>query len=102
MPSTPSDFKAPSIALPCGSRMPDLRVTVTRAFMAVCSLLLVKRIGGRNGPRLGYAHRGNLARATASALHQHGARALRALAVAHDAEALGDFRVGLEQPAEVA
>src|SRR5262249_50762779 len=32
-PSTPSDFSAPSIALPCGSRMPVLRVTVTRAFI---------------------------------------------------------------------
>src|SRR3954447_11545598 len=32
-PATPSDFSAPSIALPCGSRMPDFRVTVTRAFM---------------------------------------------------------------------
>src|SRR6266508_1915834 len=34
-PSTPSDFSAPSIALPWGSRMPDLRVTVTRAFMTL-------------------------------------------------------------------
>src|SRR5207253_9351137 len=33
MPSTPNDFSAPSMALPCGSRMPDFRVTVTRAFM---------------------------------------------------------------------
>src|SRR3954469_6205820 len=32
-PFTPRDFNAPSIALPCGSRMPDLRVTVTRAFI---------------------------------------------------------------------
>src|SRR5689334_7772084 len=32
-PSTPSDLSAPSIALPCGSRMPDFRVTVTRAFI---------------------------------------------------------------------
>ena len=36
MPSTPSDFKAPSMALPCGSRMPDFSVTVTRAF--ICSV----------------------------------------------------------------
>src|SRR5712672_3374309 len=34
-PPTPSDLSAPSIALPCGSRMPVLRVTVTRAFMDV-------------------------------------------------------------------
>jgi hypothetical protein len=32
-PATPSDFNAPSIALPCGSRTPVLSVTVTRAFM---------------------------------------------------------------------
>jgi hypothetical protein len=32
----PSDFSAPSIALPCGSRMPDFSVTVTWAFMG-CS-----------------------------------------------------------------
>src|SRR3977135_2933801 len=34
-PTTPSDLSGPSIALPCGSRMPVLRVTVTRAFMGV-------------------------------------------------------------------
>src|SRR5580704_8965862 len=34
-PPTPSDLKAPSMALPCGSRIPDFNVTVTRAFMAV-------------------------------------------------------------------
>src|SRR5215470_4308693 len=32
-PATPSDLSAPSIALPWGSRIPVLRVTVTRAFM---------------------------------------------------------------------
>ena len=32
-PSTPSDFSAPSIALPCGSRTPDFKVTTTRAFI---------------------------------------------------------------------
>ena len=36
------------------------------------------------------------------ALHQDRAGALRALALAHDAEALGDFGIGLEQAAEVA
>src|SRR5579872_569145 len=34
-PSTPSDFSAPSMALPCGSRMPDFKVTVTRAFTSL-------------------------------------------------------------------
>ena len=37
-----------------------------------------------------------------SALHQDRSGALRALAFAHDAEALGDLGVGLDQPAEVA
>src|SRR5258707_14260675 len=32
-PLTPSDFRAPSMALPCGSRIPDFKVTVTRAFI---------------------------------------------------------------------
>src|SRR5215204_4427241 len=32
-PAMPSDFRAPSMALPWGSRIPDLSVTVTRAFM---------------------------------------------------------------------
>src|SRR5215470_1976667 len=73
-PSTPSDFSAPSMALPCGSRMPVFRVTVTRAFTSRSS----------------------------SALHQHGTRALRTLVLHQDAEALCDFRVGLEQATEVA
>src|SRR5215813_1264474 len=34
-PATPRERKAPSIALPWGSRIPDFRVTVTRAFIAV-------------------------------------------------------------------
>src|SRR5262245_19743496 len=41
-------------------------------------------------------------RTEGSALHQHRARALRALALAHDAEALGDFGIGLDQAAEIA
>src|SRR5271155_1920765 len=39
-PATPSDLSAPSIALPWGSRMPILSVTVTRAFIA----LLVRHV----------------------------------------------------------
>src|SRR5581483_6164350 len=38
----------------------------------------------------------------ASALHQNRAGAARRLALVHDAEALGDFGIGLEQAAEVA
>src|SRR3954471_23574887 len=71
-PSTPSDFSAPSIALPCGSRMPDFRVTVTRAFTI-----------------------------PASALHQHRAAAGRPLVLHQDAQTLGDFGIGLQQPTEV-
>src|ERR1043165_189678 len=48
-PATPSDFSAPSIALPCGSRTPFFRVTVTRAFMALTSSSS-KRGGGRSAP----------------------------------------------------
>src|SRR6476469_5570723 len=71
-PSTPSDFKAPSMALPCGSRMPDFSVTKTRAFIGRLSL------------------------------HQHRAGAGRAFVFHHDAEPLGDFGVSLKQAAEIA
>src|SRR5262245_23361524 len=37
-----------------------------------------------------------------SALHEHRAGALRALALGHHAETLGDLGVGLDQPAHVA
>src|SRR5580692_552875 len=43
-----------------------------------------------------------VARRRVSALDQHRAGALRPLAFAHDAQALGDFGIGFEQPAEVA
>src|ERR1700719_1030376 len=43
-----------------------------------------------------------VARRRASALDQHRSGALRPLAFVHDAEALGDFGIGFEQPAEVA
>src|SRR5262245_58012814 len=43
-PATPSDLSAPSIALPWGSRMPDLSVTVTRAFIATNVLASGSRI----------------------------------------------------------
>src|SRR3954467_8152235 len=72
MPSTPSDFSAPSMALPCGSRMPVFKVTVTRAFT------------------------------TTSTLHQHRAGADRPLVLHQDAEPLRNFGVGLEQPTEIA
>src|SRR3954452_5400401 len=71
MPSTPSDFSAPSMALPWGSRMPFFNVTVTRAFT------------------------------TTSALHQYRTRARGPFVFHENAEALGDLRIGLQQPAEV-
>src|SRR6185312_6079273 len=73
MPSTPSDFSAPSIALPCGSRMPVFNVTVTRAFTL-----------------------------KTSALDQHRAGARGTLVFHQDAESLGDFRIGFENAAEIA
>src|SRR5882672_2231056 len=71
-PSTPSDFSAPSMALPCGSRMPDFRVTVTRAF---------------TGP--------------ASALHQHRTRTRRPLVLHQNAQTFCHFGIGLQHAAEV-
>src|SRR6266404_6529091 len=73
MPSTPSDFSAPSMALPWGSRMPDFSVTVTRAFTDQASTLHQHRTGAR-GPFV---------------LHQ-------------DAQPLCDLRVGLQEAAEIA
>src|SRR3954453_22865885 len=70
-PSTPSDFSAPSMALPCGSRMPDFSVTVTRAFTF------------------------------ASALHQHRTRAGWALIFHQNTQALRHFGIGLQQPTEI-
>src|SRR5262249_47151762 len=52
-PSTPSDFSAPSIALPCGSRMPDFRVTVTRAF--IVRLQICFPANAFNAPQVGLA-----------------------------------------------
>src|ERR1700688_4737319 len=70
-PSTPSDFSAPSMALPWGSRMPDFSVTVTRAFTGT------------------------------SALDQHRAGAGGPLVFHQDAQTLGDLGIGLEHAAEI-
>src|SRR4051794_25378528 len=94
-PATPSDFSAPSIALPCGSSTPFFRVTVTRAFMK--TLTFEGSGQGRVAMIAGSAN----ALAACLSLHQHGTRALRALVLRHDAEALGDFRIGLEQSAKI-
>src|ERR1700724_3125753 len=71
-PSTPSDFSAPSMALPCGSRMPVFSVTVTRAFTF-----------------------------RPLALDQHRPRAHGPLIFHEDAEPPCDFGVSLEQSAEI-
>src|SRR5262249_1756175 len=73
MPSTPSDLSAPSMALPCGSRMPDFSVTVTRAFTSLTS-----------------------------ALHQHRARARRTFVLHQDAQTFCHLSIGLQQAAEIA
>src|SRR5215831_16135285 len=57
-PSTPSDLSAPSIALPCGSRMPDLRVTVTRAFMTYAPKTPVQCTASRACPTCALKSRG--------------------------------------------
>src|ERR1700753_988297 len=71
-PSTPSDFKAPSIALPWGSRMPVFSVTVTRAFTSITS-----------------------------ALHQHRAGARRTLVFHEDAEPLCYYGIAFEETTEI-
>src|SRR6202008_3504385 len=76
-----SDFKAPSMAFPCGSRIPLLSVTVTRAFIARSQ---AKR------PR------------QSSTLDEHRPASLRAFVFGHDAEPARHFRVGLEQPSKIA
>src|SRR3954471_11464939 len=72
MPSMPSDFSAPSMALPCGSRMPDFRVTVTRAFTV-----------------------------SASALDQHRPGTRRPLVLDQNTQALRHFGIGIQQAAEI-
>src|SRR5262245_18468390 len=84
----PSDFSAPSMALPCGSRTLGLSVTVMRAFMSVRTARLPRVRACRARRR--------------SPLHQHRPGSARRLVLAHDAEPLGDFRVGIQEPAEVA
>src|SRR6185312_9870141 len=115
-PATPRERSAPSIALPCGSRMPVFSVTVTRAFISrpygmsrgskpgrnvlFTAKLETRKAGTR--PTFASFTCKNGCIWTASALHQHGAGAARRLALVHDAEALGDLGIGLHQPAQIA
>src|SRR5579883_1359124 len=120
IPSTPSERKAPSMALPCGSRMPAFNVTVTRAFMmtapplqygGIAAVAMVATLFAATAVQPGIfvwfpGPRGAPAAAAtgpvASALDEDGTRALRPLAFAHDAEPFGDLGIRLQQPAEVA
>src|SRR5216684_6010860 len=97
-PAMPSALSAPSIAFPCGSSTPDFKVTVTRARKRHLRVATPTRGESPQGPRSPR----EVSLCPASALDQDRPGALRALVLAHDAEALGDFRVGLEQAAEVA
>src|SRR4051794_18406148 len=106
MPPTPRDFSAPSMALPWGSRMPDFRVTVTRAFMFTLVIPDEPRSGSiRNLVAMisGFRVRGLRPRpGMTSALHQHRAGSRGALVLHQDAQAFCHLGVGLEQPAEIA
>src|SRR5580704_4009805 len=61
-PGRPSDFSAPSIALPWGSSTPPFKVTITRAFIAGRSLAskASRGVGGR-GQREQREQRGRIA-----------------------------------------
>src|SRR5215470_14994655 len=83
-PSTPSDFSAPSMALPCGSRMPVFNVTVTRAFtVASLDSRLAHDLVRKPVPTF---------RDHALAFHQHRTSAGRPFVLHEDAEPLGDLR----------
>src|ERR1700680_2788379 len=114
-PAIPSALSAPSMAFPCGSSTPDFKITVTRARNAISVRQHprgAKATGGRAAPGNIPAFPAQPGEAVArmelrkhfdrSALDQDRPRALRALVLAHDAETLGHFGIGLEQPAEVA
>src|SRR5215469_1906908 len=114
-PPTPSERSAPSMALPCGSRIPGLSVTVTRAFIAHCISMNRPRrnTGVRSQSIWGKAQRPRWlctglppGRPTAgdgsSAFDQDRSGALRPLALAHDAKPLGNFGIGFDQSAQIA
>src|SRR6516165_4164616 len=98
-PPTPSERSAPSMALPCGSRIPGLSVTVTRAFIAHC--ISMNRPRRNTGVRSG-AIWGKASPDGSSAFDQDRSGALRPLALAHDAKPLGNFGIGLDQSAQIA
>src|SRR4051794_19225834 len=97
-PVTPSERSAPSIALPCGSRMPVFSVTVTRAFIERAYRMSRRLEPGELRPftakletpkaGLQVIYTANRRNRACLALHQHRAGAARRLAFVHDAEAL--------------
>src|SRR5437868_12939035 len=84
-PSKPRLFSEPLMARPCGSRTPDLRVTVTRAFIAVSWL---SRAGVPEGHRL-------------VLLDQPRPRRQRVVGFHKNAQSLRDFPISVHQPAEI-
>src|SRR6266699_480720 len=129
-PAIPSALSAPSMAFPCGSSTPDFKVTVTRARKTPSphgNALEGRKRPGAAWPPVTFLRArlnpGTVARMEQaksgkplpdyrprrpnrvtrdSALDQDRPGALRALVLAHDAQPLGHFGVGLEQSAEVA
>src|SRR5688572_3081268 len=87
-PPKPRPDSACSIALPCGSSTPFLRVTVTRALITLRMLLFEKSV--------------RLAAAAVAGGDQHRAGGARRLVLVHDAEAARHFLVRFDQPAHVA
>src|SRR5882757_2360046 len=106
-PSTPSDFSAPSMALPWGSRMPDLSVTVTRAFIFMAQYSgrhpeVPGRSPGLEGRHcISYLHPSRLAQKGLApqddgdqlALHQHRAGARGPLVLHQDAQPFCHFGI---------
>src|SRR5229473_2357239 len=131
-PAIPSALSAPSMAFPCGSSTPDFKVTVTRARKTPSphgNALEGRKRPGAAWPPVTFLRArlnpGTVARMEQAksgkplpdyaaapphpgyerpclALDQDRPGALRALVLAHDAQPLGHFGVGLEQSAEVA
>src|SRR5215831_12204899 len=85
-PFMPSDLSAPSMALPCGSRIPFLRVTKTRAFT------------GLNRVQEPYA----CARTGRNSLHQLRPMGARLFVLLQYSQAARHFGIGFNEPAKVA
>src|SRR3954464_6235544 len=103
------------MALPCGSRMPDFRVTVTRAFMFFLAQYSGRHpeVRGRSPSLEGRlcisspsfeARRSRRAPqddGDKSALHQHRTRTRRPLVLHQDTQAFCHLGIGLQNAAEI-